>query len=206
MLFLLALILNPWEQVSCFGHSANLDHFKITDLAVQMYHQLALRPGFNGNVNAEKMVGKAMSDYLAGIGCFQAWDTHRKIGDIMTIDEERDPITFWKGYLKTKARDPALMTITLFSVVVNQAALGLKKTEKTLKVNSQIHAEHCAAGLVKDPKVQQNHKAVEKLLQSTDELLEEEEMYMHVMAELDAEDDTLNAREIEIDDSEVYRD
>jgi hypothetical protein len=36
MLFLLALILNPWEQVSCFGHSANLDHFKITDLAVQV--------------------------------------------------------------------------------------------------------------------------------------------------------------------------
>jgi hypothetical protein len=35
---------------------------------------------------------------------------------------------------------------------------------------------------------------------------EEEEMYMRVMAELDAADDTLDAGEIEIDDSEVYRD
>jgi hypothetical protein len=54
-----------------------------------MYRRLALRPGFNGSVNAEKMVGKAMGDYLAGVGCFQAWDTHRKSGDIMTIDEVR---------------------------------------------------------------------------------------------------------------------
>ncbi|KAJ7447819.1 hypothetical protein FB451DRAFT_1567424 [Mycena latifolia] len=35
---------------------------------------------------------------------------------------------------------------------------------------------------------------------------EEEDMYMRVMAELDAEDDTLDAGEIEIDDSEVYGD
>jgi hypothetical protein len=103
MLFLLMLILNPWEEVSCFGHNANLDHFKITDLAVQvmmhslkpssflthyqMYRRLALRPDFNGNAGAEKMVGKAMGDYLAGVGCFQAWDAHRKSGNIMTIDE-----------------------------------------------------------------------------------------------------------------------
>lgn len=33
---------------------------------------------------------------------------------------------------------------------------------------------------------------------------EEEEMYMQVMAELDAEDDSLDDGEIEIDDSEVY--
>ncbi|KAJ7450471.1 hypothetical protein FB451DRAFT_1410441 [Mycena latifolia] len=212
------------------------------------------------------------------------------------------------------------MSITLFSIVVNQAAvervfsfvkettkdrrnrLGLEKTEKTLKVNSQIRAEHRAAGLVKDRKVRQNHKAVEKLLQvprygnllqdqadedpsergralvsspdgwrvemaqwisdaqeasaqeeqesSSEPVLtvpeteparlvrrprkwqpmtleklfgtsprkeslrtrvsrrarEEEEMYMRVMAELEAEDDTLDAGEIEIDDSEVYGD
>jgi hypothetical protein len=33
------------------------------------------------------MVGKAMGDYLAGVGCFQAWDAHHKSGNIMTIDE-----------------------------------------------------------------------------------------------------------------------
>jgi guanylate kinase len=33
---------------------------------------------------------------------------------------------------------------------------------------------------------------------------EEEQMYMQVMAELDAEDDSLDDGEIEIDDSEVY--
>jgi hypothetical protein len=33
-LFLLALILNPWEKLSRFGEKANLDHFKITDLII----------------------------------------------------------------------------------------------------------------------------------------------------------------------------
>jgi hypothetical protein len=34
--FLLALVLNPWEQLSCFSDGANLDHFKVVDLAVQV--------------------------------------------------------------------------------------------------------------------------------------------------------------------------
>ncbi|KAJ7445390.1 ribonuclease H-like domain-containing protein [Mycena galericulata] len=173
MLFLLTLILNPWEEVSCFGHNANLDHFKIIDLAVQMYRRLALRPNFNGSTDAEKKVSKAMGDYLAGVGCFQAWDEHRKSGDIITIDEEKDPMAFWKGFLKTEARELALMSITLFGIIVNQAGvervfsflkettkdrrnrLGLAKTEKVLK----------PVTLHKDRKVRQNHKAVEKLLQ-----------------------------------------
>ncbi|KAJ7204125.1 hypothetical protein GGX14DRAFT_501303 [Mycena pura] len=34
--FLLALVLNPWEQLSCFSNSANLDHFKLVEMAVQV--------------------------------------------------------------------------------------------------------------------------------------------------------------------------
>jgi hypothetical protein len=35
-LFLLALVLNPWEKLSRFGDDANLDHFKCVDMAVQV--------------------------------------------------------------------------------------------------------------------------------------------------------------------------
>lgn len=35
-LFLLCLVLNPWEQLSCFGNDANLDHFKVMDIATQV--------------------------------------------------------------------------------------------------------------------------------------------------------------------------
>jgi hypothetical protein len=74
--------------------------------------------------------------------------------------QERDPITFWKGYLKTEARDLALMSITLFGIIINQAAvervfsfvketakdrrnrLGLAKSEKILKVSGQLYSNY----------------------------------------------------------------
>jgi hypothetical protein len=40
LLFILALVLNPWEQLSCFGEGANLDHFLVTDFAVQVHASL----------------------------------------------------------------------------------------------------------------------------------------------------------------------
>jgi hypothetical protein len=35
-LFILALILNPWEKLSRFGENADLDHFQICDMVVQV--------------------------------------------------------------------------------------------------------------------------------------------------------------------------
>ncbi|KAJ7198115.1 hypothetical protein GGX14DRAFT_573671 [Mycena pura] len=156
--FLLVLVLNPWEQLSCFSDGANLDHFKVVDLAVQMYRRLALRPNSNATPEAERMISRAMGDYLAGIGCFQSWNDHIRDGDSFTVDEERCPITFWKAYLKTDARELACMSMTLFSVVI------IEKMEKTLKVHAQIRTEHRKDGVIKDRKVRQNHKDVPKLL------------------------------------------
>jgi hypothetical protein len=36
LLFILALVLNPWEQLLCFGEGANLDPFLLTDFAIQV--------------------------------------------------------------------------------------------------------------------------------------------------------------------------
>ena len=36
-LFLLALILNPYEQLSCFGPQANLNHFKCNNILLSVY-------------------------------------------------------------------------------------------------------------------------------------------------------------------------
>jgi hypothetical protein len=35
LLFLLALILNTWEQLSCFGNDAGMDHFMVADMVIQ---------------------------------------------------------------------------------------------------------------------------------------------------------------------------
>jgi hypothetical protein len=37
LLFLLMLILNPWEQLSCFGDDAGMDHFTVCDMVIQVY-------------------------------------------------------------------------------------------------------------------------------------------------------------------------
>jgi hypothetical protein len=37
LLFLLALILNPWEQLSCFGDEAGMDHFTVSDMVIQVH-------------------------------------------------------------------------------------------------------------------------------------------------------------------------
>ncbi|KAJ7934367.1 ribonuclease H-like domain-containing protein [Mycena leptocephala] len=318
LLFILALVLNPWEQLSCFDEGANLDHFLLTDFAMQMYRHLGLRPGSKHSVDGEKKVDKAMGDYLAGVGCFRAWDDRVKRGEMLSIDEARDPIAFWKGYLKTDAKELAELAATIFSIVVNQAGvervfsfikehtkdrrnrLGLPKTEKhciltgsgpTLaevwrgrrEIDAKIRSEHRKAGLIKTRQVRHNHKAASTLLdvpryanllqdqadedpsecgralvqsaegwrtemarwiadaqeaeaeedEENDEedpislerlfaktakeslrarrgermaqrAQEEEQMYMQVMAELDAADNTPDDGEVEIDYSEVY--
>ncbi|KAJ6619396.1 hypothetical protein B0H10DRAFT_2026511 [Mycena sp. CBHHK59/15] len=182
LLFILALVLNPWEQLSCFGEGANLDHFLSMDFAMQMYRRLGLRPGSKHSVDGEKKVDKAMGDYLAGIGCFRAWYDCVKRGEMLSVDEARDPIAFWKGYLKTDAKELAELAATIFSIVVNQAGverifslikehtkdrrnrLGLPKTEKALKIDAKIRSEHRKAGLIKTRQVRHNHKAASTLL------------------------------------------
>lgn len=34
--FLLSLVLNPWEQLSCFSNGANFDHFRLIEMATQV--------------------------------------------------------------------------------------------------------------------------------------------------------------------------
>jgi hypothetical protein len=191
LLFILALVLNPWEQLLCFGEGTNLDHFLLMDFAVQvcapsnyfplfhhilqMYRHLALRPGSNSSVEHERKVDKAMGDYLSGTGCFSAWDDCVKRGEVLSMDEvcppllfrflqcpscispqTRDPIAFWKGYLKTDTKVLAELAGTIFSIVVNQAGvehvfsfvkehtkdrcnrLSLGKTEKALKASALV--------------------------------------------------------------------
>jgi hypothetical protein len=55
----------------------------------QMYRRLALRPKSGATPEAEKAIGKAMGNYLAGGGCFQAWNDHIREGNILTVDEVR---------------------------------------------------------------------------------------------------------------------
>jgi hypothetical protein len=97
-LFLLALIPNPFEQLSCFGPKANLNHFDCLDLLVsvkhsrsslcdhgadfcfvllQMYQRMNSRPD-NKDTPAERkakqdQLSTAFLQYLSGTGPFTGW-------------------------------------------------------------------------------------------------------------------------------------
>ncbi|KAF7329865.1 DUF659 domain-containing protein [Mycena kentingensis (nom. inval.)] len=204
ILFLVALILNPWETLSCFGSNANLDHFKVVDMVVQVYRRLALRPGSGATIATEKAIAKAMGDFLAGVGCFSAWHEHVQSGEMYSIDETRDPVFWWQGYLQTLTRELALLALTIFSIVVNQAAvervfsfvkertkdrrnrLGLPKAKKLLLIDSQIRADQRRAGVLKERKQRVNHKSITKLLDIP--------RYGNLLQDLDDEDSTERGR------------
>ena len=52
-----------------------------------MYRRLATRPEWGWDPDVEHNIGDVMSDYLAGIGAFKAWEEHVKSGEVYTIDE-----------------------------------------------------------------------------------------------------------------------
>ncbi|KAJ7122587.1 ribonuclease H-like domain-containing protein [Mycena crocata] len=182
LLFLVALILNPFEGLSCFGPRANFDHFKATALVLELYRRLMSNPE-NTDAEEEKIekeaeLTKAMFEYLSHTGKFQGWaagcDWYRE--NIGT-----DPIAVWKG-LAQSIPELATFALTILLVVVNQAGCervfsdvkntesprrsrtGVAKLEKITKVNGGIKAEHLAEGVAALRNKRNNHKSVDKLL------------------------------------------
>ncbi|KAJ6628551.1 hypothetical protein B0H10DRAFT_1940388 [Mycena sp. CBHHK59/15] len=76
--FLLALILNPFERLSCFGPVANLNQFKCRNLLILLYHRMNSRPDNEDSVKQrevkEDAVSKAFMQYLAGMADFTDFD------------------------------------------------------------------------------------------------------------------------------------
>ncbi|KAJ6629669.1 ribonuclease H-like domain-containing protein [Mycena sp. CBHHK59/15] len=181
-LFLVALILNPFEGLSCFGPWANFDHFKATALVVELYRRLSSRPE-NTDSPAEKdakakLIANEMFQYLLCTGAYQNWnDARNQFEETMG----RDPIAVWTALDRDNCELPRF-ALTILRVVVNQAGcervfsdvkntesprrsrLGLEKLEKMTKINASVKADHINEGLVASRKQRQNHKSVEKLL------------------------------------------
>ncbi|KAK7055666.1 ribonuclease H-like domain-containing protein [Favolaschia claudopus] len=185
-LFLVALILNPFEGVSCFGPDAKFDHFKASALVTSLYRRVN---DFPENVDSpevrkakERRVSTTMFEYLSGTGGFQGWEAAR-----IEFEEDhgKDPIRVWTA-IRASAPDLADFALTILKVVVNQAGcervfsdvgntesarrsrLGLAKLEKMTRpaqVNAGIRADHLAQGIMPaNRQKRKNHQSVEKLL------------------------------------------
>jgi hypothetical protein len=123
-----------------------------------MYRRLSLRPGSRGSAETEEQIDNAMSDYLAGTGCFQYWERHQREGTSYGLDkvsawttdvllqlrlsQDRNPLRFWKGFLTTTARPLAILATTIFLVVVNEA--GCERVFSLVKETSKDRCNRLA--------------------------------------------------------------
>ncbi|KAJ6484889.1 ribonuclease H-like domain-containing protein [Mycena sanguinolenta] len=148
-LFLVALILNPFEGLSCFGPRAKFDHFKATSIVTALYRRIM---GYPGNKDSpeqrsakERSVSHSMLEYLSSTGGFQNWEDAR---NDFEVDFGKDPIMVWTA-LKWSTRELALFAILILKVVIKAA----------------INADNIAQGVKPAHREKRkNHKSVEKLL------------------------------------------
>ncbi|KAF8188283.1 ribonuclease H-like domain-containing protein [Mycena galopus ATCC 62051] len=183
-LYLVGLLLHPFEGASAFGPRANLDPFRIVALVVEVYIRVNSFPG-NTDTPAqrqvkERTVSKSTFEYLSSTGGFQNWaDARDEYEQLMG----RDPIAVWTALSGGPDGELANFALTILRVVVNQAGcerlfshvketesprrsrLALCKMEKIAKVSASIKADHLAEGIpVQVREKRKNHKSVAKLL------------------------------------------
>ncbi|KAJ7154126.1 ribonuclease H-like domain-containing protein [Mycena filopes] len=178
--FLLALILNPFEKISCFGPNANLNQLKCRNMLLLLYRRMNSRPDNpdtpEQKSEKEKQLTKAFMQYLAGTGDFS------DLANWEEIEGNTDPVLAWGALVDSKhLEDLAKFAILLLKIVVNQAGvertfsrtkieqsahrsrLGLDKIDKRTKIRANIRAGHEQQGLVK-LRQRKNHKSTAELL------------------------------------------
>ncbi|KAJ6600935.1 ribonuclease H-like domain-containing protein [Mycena sp. CBHHK59/15] len=176
--FLAALILNPFEKLSCFGPNANLNQFKCLSLLISLYRRMADRPDNSDSPDQRKLkegeVSKAIIQYLSGTGDFNDFDAEawkEMMASLFIIVSRSKHLA-----------ELAEFAILIHYIVANQAGcertfsrtkieqsdhrnrLGLEKIDMRTKVKGQIRSDHQRDGIYKPRKPRKNHKSTANLL------------------------------------------
>ncbi|KAJ7592357.1 ribonuclease H-like domain-containing protein [Mycena floridula] len=159
LLFLLCLVLNPFESLSCFGTEANFSNYKLRSMIVEMYRRMSARPDNTDTdeqcKKKETEVSAAFMEYISGTGEFGEWTEYKD------DEPDKDPVRVWENFKgNSKLRELATFAIRLLKVVVNQAGCEHLFSD----VHSDIKDEHQKKGLIKDHAKRKNHSSTEKLL------------------------------------------
>ncbi|KAJ6596559.1 ribonuclease H-like domain-containing protein [Mycena sp. CBHHK59/15] len=181
--FLAALILNPFEKLSCFGPNANLNQFKCLNLLIALYRRMKSRPDNADTAeqkkNKESQVSKAFMQYLSGTGDFVDFNAASWEG----LYDNVDPIQVWQAFAgSSHLAELAEFAIMILIIVANQAGcertfsrtkieqsdhrnrLGLEKIDKRTKIKADIRSDHKKLGIYKERKGRKNHKSIATLL------------------------------------------
>ncbi|KAF8134104.1 ribonuclease H-like domain-containing protein [Mycena galopus ATCC 62051] len=187
-MFLLALLLNPFEGLSAFGPDAGFNPFMLVDLLLTVrVSRTQNRPGnpdsITTRIKKENAIEDAFFRFLASTGMY------KNFRDKMTswIDRRgKCPLTVWEHALSSAdfgEQELRSLAILLLEIVCNtagaerlfsnlkirlsdrRARTGLEKLERKAKVGESIRREHIQKGLIKTgTRKRQNHTDASSLL------------------------------------------
>ncbi|KAJ6622834.1 ribonuclease H-like domain-containing protein, partial [Mycena sp. CBHHK59/15] len=163
--FIMVLVLNPFERLSCFRPNVNLNQLKCCNLLISLYRCMQGRPD-NMDTPAQKTskgneLSKVFMQYLAGTGDFadvniEHWEEYNLQGNL-------NPIKVWESLVDSRhLAKLCRFTIKILKIIANQA--GCECTFSRTKIHAQIRSNHEQHGLVKSHEGQKNHKSTATLL------------------------------------------
>ncbi|KAG6858187.1 hypothetical protein C0995_001975 [Termitomyces sp. Mi166 len=141
-MFVLALVLNPFERLSRFGDKAAVSQFTLHTILLETYHRVRSHPPKNScspdeqatydeeKEKKERSISEAFFSYLAGKGAFADWEQNKAAFKRVNGD---NPVAMWTAFLDTPSTaELADFAILLLSISVNQA--GLERNFSDLKI------------------------------------------------------------------------
>ncbi|KAJ7115136.1 ribonuclease H-like domain-containing protein [Mycena crocata] len=137
VVFVLALVLNPFERLSRFGDKASIDVFRLSTELVALFKRIKSRPPktprtateqqlFDAQLTREAQeLNTAFMQYLSGTGPFASWfenDSPHQASYRELHDD--NPILFWEMLQSNQQVERlAKFALLLLHLVVNQAGL-----------------------------------------------------------------------------------
>ncbi|KAF8230460.1 hypothetical protein L208DRAFT_1378509 [Tricholoma matsutake] len=172
-MFMLALVLNPFEGISHFGDKVATYHHVCSKPPKVPCSENEQQAHEVMQVKKEKEVSEAFLNCISSKGAFKDWIKNKEIFQCVHGD---DPLTMWKAFLHTPSiSELADFAILLLGISVNQAGLEhsfsdlkIKKTclcncltlprlKKMAKVGADIHTSQKEARLIEDHMKCHNH-------------------------------------------------
>ncbi|KAJ6549409.1 ribonuclease H-like domain-containing protein [Mycena vulgaris] len=168
-LYLVALILNPFEGLACFGPKANFDHFKATSLVVNLYRRVMDHPE-----NKDAAEGKdPVAVWKALEGSAPAAELAKFAGLVFAI-------------VVNQAACERVFSEVKNNESPHRARTALETLEKMSKINGGIREDHLREGPAPTRGKRKNHDSVEKLLAVP--------RYRDLLEDQDAEDESDRGR------------
>ncbi|KAJ6494246.1 hypothetical protein C8R45DRAFT_866803, partial [Mycena sanguinolenta] len=183
--FIMAMVLNPYERVSRFGDQAGVSVFTLRTVLIELYRRVKSRPPpgpltleQQAKLDDEKQakeseVSQAFLRYMGIVGVFASFDETQE--DFIKL-HGNSPITVWEVMLAhPDIRELADFAILILGLAMNQGGnerdfsdfkikrtrlrnrLTFEKTGKMSKVGASIRREHLTAGFVKLREGRKNH-------------------------------------------------